>query len=143
MPQCLHKSLKKEYEQVCNNLYAESLWHVDRLPLVIAYLAGAYALRELAASISRDGVIMKDGKRNPSMAAYNSLVPILVRSGSALGLTVVRSSPIVKDDPSVTDKTSGKWAQAAAVTLAFCSPCSTKLAGFPPKSKVWGLPRIF
>lgn len=115
MPVCLPKTMHGQYLQVCRNLYAEGLWHDDRLPLVVSYLSSAYVVESLTVSLSREGVTSTDGKAtlSPAVKGLASAVTTLAKAGACLGLTVVRSQPIIADEAPADGVTGGKWAKAA------------------------------
>lgn len=113
MPGCLPKEMKGQYDQVCRNLYAEKLWHPDRLPLIISYLAAAHLVAKLTGSLNVDGVTDAEGKLNPAARALSNAVTTLAKAGACLGLTVVRSAPIVTEEPPVAGAAGSRWASAA------------------------------
>ena len=114
MPQCLPASSKAAFAQVCRNLYAEGLWHDDRLPLVVSYLSAAHLVERLTGSINRDGVQTADGKLNPAAKALSMAVTTLAKAGATLGLTVVRSLPtIAEEPPAPAAAANSRWAKAA------------------------------
>ena len=114
MPACLDASLKSEYDRVCQNLFNEGLWHDDRLPLVVAYLSAHFAIQQCAISIADVGIFNPEtGRPNQAVSMQNGLTTSLKAAAGALGLTVVRSTPIMKETPSESDKTTNAWVQAA------------------------------
>jgi phage terminase small subunit len=111
MPACLPASMRPDFDRMCRNLYAEGLWHDDRLPLVVSYCAASHLIDKLSTSISVDGIHTEKGKLNPAAAALSTAVATLAKAGHTLGLTVVRYAPNVTEKPVASAETS-RWANA-------------------------------